>query len=131
MSDESGCGISLLVIAGIGAYIYWAGGIKTVWYAATYRVGIDKVQVDPEPTNCDFMHAPLGQKDCHYESTVAAYNTTGTLIGGDYAPKYGHDSNTGKPIISWDQGKTWVWFDGTEIPDQKVTSVIVSWTKKQ
>ena len=50
-------------------------------------------------------------------------------MGGDDAPKYSHDTKTGKPIVSWDNGKSWVWYPGAEIPDQKVKSVSVSWIK--
>lgn len=75
------------------------------------------------------MHAPLGNKECHYEAAVTAYNAAGDLVGGDDAPKYSHDTKTGKPIISWDDGKTWVWFARADIPDQKVKSVIVTWSK--
>jgi hypothetical protein len=27
-------------------------------------------QVDHRPTDCDFFHAPMGHKDCHYEREV-------------------------------------------------------------
>lgn len=106
MSDKRDSWIGFLVVAGIGAYVYWAGGIKTVWYAATYGVPTDTIHVAAQPSDCDFMHAPLGQKGCRYESTVTAYNAAGEVVGGDDAPKYGHDTKTGKPIISWDNGKT-------------------------
>ena len=104
--------------------------VKTVWYAAEYQISTGKIHVDAKPQDCNFMHAPLGNKDCHYESVVTAYNAAGELVGGDDAPKYSHDIKTGKPIVSWDGGKSWVWFPGAEIPDQKVNAVCVSWTKK-
>jgi len=26
--------------------------------------------VDPKPTDCDFWHAPIGKKGCHYQTAV-------------------------------------------------------------
>jgi hypothetical protein len=64
-----------------------------------------------------------------YQASVAAYNATGALVGGHDAPKYGHDTKTGKPIISWDNGKTWDWYAGADVPSSKVDSVMVTWLK--
>jgi hypothetical protein len=129
LSEDSKGWIGILFLAGIAAYIYWLGGIKTVWYSATYQVSTDKVHIDAEPTDCDFWHAPLGKKDCHYESEVTAVNAAGEVVGGDHAPKYRHDSQTGKPIVSYDYGKTWGWYPAADIPDPRATSVIVTWSK--
>jgi hypothetical protein len=126
--NDKGNWIGFLVIAAIAAYVYWAGGVKTVWYAMVYKVSIANVHVDPQPGDCDFMHAPLGEKGCHYESLVSAYIGNGQMVGGDDAPKYAHDAKTGSPIISWDNGKTWEVFGG-DIPNQKVESVTVVWHK--
>jgi hypothetical protein len=73
------------------------------------------------------MHAPLGNKECYYEAAVAAYNAAGEIVGGDDAPKYGHDSRTAKPIGSWGNGKNWVWFMGADIPNPTVNSVAAVW----
>lgn len=105
------------------------GWFNQGWYSVRYFVPPNEVHVDARPQDCDFMHAPLGSKGCHYEAVVAAYNSAGDLLSGDRAPKYGHDSKTGKPIISWDQGKTWTWMVAAAVPDQKVKSVNVSWMK--
>jgi hypothetical protein len=85
------------------------------------------MHIDPQPSDCDFIHAPLGDKGCHYEASVAAYNSAGQVVGGDRAPKYGHDQKTGKPIVSDDNGHTW-WLLDNE-PDKKVQSVVVTWSK--
>jgi hypothetical protein len=116
------------ILAAIIVFVVWAGGITEAWYCAKYQVTPDKLHVDAEPKDCDFMHAPLGIKGCHYEADVNAYNAEGSLVGGDHAPKYGRDSKTGKTIISWDGGKTWEWMMGA-IPNTKVTSIVVSWVK--
>ena len=131
MSENSGSGgwVFWLVGAGVVTWIYWAGGINQVWYSLQYSVGADKVHVDAKPKDCDFMHAPIGDKGCSYKASVTAYNATGELVGGDDAPKYGHDTKTGKPIISRDNGKTWDWYSGADVPNSKVDSVIVTWLK--
>jgi len=97
--------------------------------AGTSAVPTDKVVMDAKPTDCDFMHAPLGNKDCHYEAAVTAVNAAGDVVGGDHAPKYGHDSQTGRPIVSYDNGKTWDRFPAADLPDQRAASVIVTWSK--
>jgi len=131
LSENGGIGtwVFFLIVASIGAWIFWAGGINNAWYSLKYLVSADKVHVDGKPTDCDFMNTPLGDKRCHYEAAVTAYNAAGEVVGGDHAPKYGHDGNTGKPIISYDNGKTWNWLPAADIPDPKIKSVIVSWVK--
>ena len=55
-----------LALVGLAGYMYWVGP-WVLWYAHKYHVPHDKVYIDPEPKDCDFWHAPLGVKDCHYE----------------------------------------------------------------
>jgi len=121
MSDQDG---SLLGCIGfvvlVAGAIWWAGGINSAWYSARYAVLPSKVQIDPEPKDCDFMHAPLGSKGCHYDANVAAYNANGDLVGGDNAPRYSRDTKTGKPIVSYNDGATWEWLLGaTEVPIER------------
>jgi hypothetical protein len=40
------------------------------WYAVKYDVPVSHVIVEPEPHDCDFLHAPIGDKDCHYLEVV-------------------------------------------------------------
>jgi hypothetical protein len=75
------------------------------------------------------MTAPLGVKGCRFDAVVRAYNSEGLHVAGDNAPQYSRDKNTGKPILSWDEGKTWIWLQGGDLPDSKVKKVKVSWTK--
>jgi hypothetical protein len=61
-----------LVFADVTAYyLFWVGP-NVVWYAFEYGVPTDKVNIAPQPTDCDFWHAPVGFKDCHYERWVKA-----------------------------------------------------------
>lgn len=88
-----------------------------------------QLHVDAEPKDCDFLHAPLGSKSCHYEADVNAYNAEGILVAGDHAPEFGHDSKTGKPIVSWNGGKTWEWMTTADVPNTNVTRVVISWVR--
>jgi hypothetical protein len=75
------------------------------------------------------MYAPLGEKDCHYNKVVQGLNAQGLVVTGDNAPRYGHDTQTGQPIVSYDEGKTWDWLgEGLQV-DLHVTKVEISWTK--
>jgi hypothetical protein len=132
MSDRSenvGC-LGLLVIIIVAGVSWGSGGwIDWLWYAAEYTVMPNRVEVAARPRDCDFMHSPLGNKDCHYKPVVAAYNANGDLVGGDNTPRYGRDTKTGKPIISYDSGATWDWTGATDVPSRKVFRVAVTWTK--
>jgi len=111
----------------LAGWLYFVG-FNATWYMVEYQVSPDKIHVDAKPKDCNFWRAPLGDQECHYEASATAYNATGQVVGGDDAPKYAH-STTGKPIISWDKGKTWVLFTGADIPDQKINPVVVTWSK--
>lgn len=132
LKDNSGCFQIVLAIAIATALIYvgiYAIGGSQSWYSILYRVPASKVQIKTRPKDCDFMHAPMGDKGCHYVARVYVYNADGNLIAGDEAPRYSYDNKTRKPIISWDKGQTWDWTSGSDIPDQNADSVIVSWSK--
>jgi hypothetical protein len=119
-------GLLVLILVGIGVWVWWSGfSLFEIVVAYTYEVSPSAVSVDAEPTDCDFMHAPLGSKDCHYESRVTAYNADGAVVSENHAPKHRHDNKTGSPIISWDGGKTW---SGDNL---KASRVWVTWTKVQ
>jgi hypothetical protein len=98
--------------------------------AEEYHVSTDAVVINHKPHGCDFEDAPLGNKHCHYEKTVTAYNAQGLQVGGDQTPLYSNDTNTNKAIISHDNGKSWDWLpDEIKSVDRKVTRVVVIWTK--
>jgi len=127
-SDESGCGF--IVLAVVGVYFFApASWTNAVWYGVKYKVGLSEVHTDAKPTDCDFMHAPLGNKDCSYVAHVKAYNAKGVLVAGEDAPKYGRDTKTRDPIVSYDGGKNWDWYPG-DFPDLTVASVQVFWRKE-
>lgn len=131
-SDDSfGC-LVFLVIGGAvlvfsSSSYSWS---NAVWYSVEYGVSFNDVQTDAKPSDCDFLHAPLGDKGCTYKAHVKVFNADGVLVAGEDAPVYGSDTKTGKPIISYDGGKTWNWYDGATIPNPKAKSVRVFWTKE-
>ncbi|MGA8692530.1 MAG: hypothetical protein WB689_01560, partial [Xanthobacteraceae bacterium] len=61
--------IRCLVFVAMAICFYWVGPSV---YSIKYAVSADKIYVDPKPTDCDFWHAPLGKKGCHYQRVVIA-----------------------------------------------------------
>jgi hypothetical protein len=90
-------------------------------YAALYDVGSRDVFIQKKPHDCEFLAAPLGVKYCDYERTVsfARWKT----------------STEGKPIVSYDDGKTWSEFEppvGETVPKiSTVKAVYINWDKKE
>jgi hypothetical protein len=124
-----------LIGVSIFALIVWFV-LPTSWtdpflYSTEYTITTEQVHWNTKPADCDWGHAPLGDKGCHFKKTVTAFNAAGEVVGGDDAPTYGNDTKTGKPIISYDKGKTWAWLpeDAPKIPDLKVKSVEIGWNK--
>jgi hypothetical protein len=130
-SDDSfGCFFLVLIVA--GGYLAFSnyGWTNSLWYSVQYGVGYSDVQTDAKPNDCDFIHAPLGDKGCSYKAHVKVYNADGVLVAGENAPKYGSDTKTAKPIVSYDGGKNWDWYVGTTVPNPKPKSVRVFWVKE-
>lgn len=40
------------------------------WYAMQNNIPVERVSVQPKPHDCEFMKAPLGDKNCHFERVV-------------------------------------------------------------
>ncbi len=83
-------------------------------YALRYHADSSRVQVVPRPADCDWSYAPLGRKGCHYEKEV-------------FVTRYSTDAKTGKPIVTYDDGKTWDWLPEGEKPGP--VQVYVTWRK--
>ena len=133
-SGSAGCLVSIAVLGVIGWSLTPSKWIDPLWYATRYNISTDQVHRSNKPTDCDWGRAPLGEKGCHYEKTVAAYNAQGWLLDGDGAPLFSHEAKTGKPIVSYDGGKTWDWpaVDANGNPvsvDLRVKTVEVAWRK--
>jgi hypothetical protein len=97
-------------------------GFSDMWnskarYSLWYSVGYDQVTVQKKPTDCNFFHAPIGDKDCHYDRQVSTIRVkTENSDPARFAINY----------VSYDDGNTWI-VDDANPPTQP--QVIVSWEK--
>jgi hypothetical protein len=94
MKDAGGWLFLALVVVVIA---YLAGITDTKWWYSNYLSVKDdsKIVIEKKPHDCEFMTAPLGRKNCHYDKVVATV-------------KWG--MSAGKPVQSFDEGKTWYAF---------------------
>jgi hypothetical protein len=96
-SGSSASWIVYLIFLGLifGGMRLWDSSLR---YAFQYGVNLSDVNKDPKPHDCDWLKAPIGDKECHCEVDVTKTKvSTGT------------DPTTGIPIISYDDGITWNW----------------------
>jgi hypothetical protein len=128
--DNFGC-LLFLVLIPVGLYLAVSHGSwsNSLWYSVQYQVGFGDVQTDAKPDDCDFLRAPLGSKGCSYKAHVKVLNADGVQVAGEGAPMYGSDTKTAKPIISYDGGKNWNWYEGA-VPSPKPKYVGVFWVKE-
>jgi hypothetical protein len=84
------------VFVAMAACFYWLGPSV---YSIKYAVSAEKIYVDPKPTDCDFWHAPLGKKGCHYQRIVIARYAKGIreIRSGEHDANERFDS----VLISW------------------------------
>jgi hypothetical protein len=104
----------------------------SLWYNANY----DQVTIQNKPADCNFFHAPMGGKGCHYDRQVSTVRVgPGTNPWGGQSISYDEGitwtqtakNQNGDPIVSNDGGKSW----STEfVPSFTKPEVNVSWEKK-
>jgi hypothetical protein len=89
-------------------------------YEMYYNIAADAITIQEMPHDCEFLSAPLGNKYCHYERIVSIIRWA--------------TSKDGKPIISYDDGKTWSAFSPdipAKVPQHStVKELFVAWEKK-
>jgi len=78
-------------------------------YALEYGVQYGQVSKLAEPHDCDWMTAPLGKKNCHYEPEV---HSAFAAI------------REGKPMVTYDRGKTW-----SDNTNMEQTAVWITWQR--
>jgi hypothetical protein len=110
-SEWGGLGCLILV------FFAWDLVVEPIWYSTfrysvQYGVEYSSVTRLKKPHKCDFFAAPIGNKHCSYEAQVSLVKTA--------------ISTEGKPIVSFDEGKTWMVNDGT--PPAK-PSAYITWKK--
>lgn len=112
MKGDIGC---FLIVAGVAAGLWFAiwGRHTSLRYQLEYSTKSEMVTIARKPADCDFLSAPLGRKDCHYEKTV-------------FVEKFDVDPSVNRPIVSRDGGKSWTWNDGGPL---KGARVYVAWRK--
>jgi hypothetical protein len=114
-------------------FVLPASWTDPLWYFYTYKVNIEQVHSNPKPRDCDFLHAPLGEKGCHYKKSVIGFNSTGDVVmvpDDQDEVVFGTDPKTGMRTVSFDQGKTWHDLDARpKSPDVKVSGVQINWIK--
>jgi hypothetical protein len=85
--SNSGAGV-FFVVAVVGAIWYYESDldwIVTNRAEGRYHLGADKIAVHGKrPHDCDFMTAPLGSKNCHYERE---YAVEWLALSGDSPPR--------------------------------------------
>lgn len=111
-SSDLGAGIGCLaVLAFVAGFIWWLlpdSWTDPIKYSTMYSVNTEKVNLTPKPKDCEFMHAPIGNKECHYKKVVWVYNKEGEIVDGDFAPQQ------------------------SQLPaDRKAVRVDVDWTKEK
>jgi hypothetical protein len=87
------------VVVAIAACSYW---LEPGVYSIKYALSADKIYVDPKPADCDFWHAPVGKKGCHYQRIVIA-----------------RDAKEVREIRP-----------GESDPNERFDSILISWVKK-
>ena len=115
MKGDSGC--SWIVVLVICYFLYV--GSSAAWrsktrYALQYGVPDKDVHYNRRPHDCDFLAAPVGDKNCHYDSNVQYHSV---LV---------RDNGLGYSVVSYDDGKTWQPNDGSAIAERYV---MISWTR--
>ena len=111
----------------VAAFLWFTVG-REAWYSKLryviqYSVPYGEVTKANEPHDCDWLRAPLGDKVCHFEIQVSkVLNARDTY---------------GKPIMSYDDGVTWIPNGDTdrpispEVPKSipEVSSINLTWQK--
>jgi hypothetical protein len=99
--------------------IKWCAIVVVIFIAAawifepTFRYSVKSVEgPGPQPTDCDFMTAPLGNKGCHYEMRRVLVDHDGNYIA----------------TVNWFNSRT----DG-KLEDQnaKPETLVITWEKVQ
>jgi hypothetical protein len=79
-SDHFYTFIGILIVFGLPGWAVWRLCPDSLKYGTIYHVPASHVLVNKEPTDCDWGHAPVGDKGCHYEKEIEPLRTdTGTV----------------------------------------------------
>jgi len=108
--------LAALLPYGVAVLVAWLwlgdGWHSPLRYSIQYGVPLSEISKPEKPHDCDFLTAPLGIKNCRYDLHEQIVKTA--------------MSTTGVPIVSYDEGKTWAFNNGS--PPVK-PQVILMWEK--
>jgi len=113
---------SLVLIVFLVPLVSWAW-YSQFRYSIQYDVPMSQVIAAKEPHDCDFLKAPIGDKECSYDAVVTTTTTTVPPTDGALTLL----NNAGEVIVSFDEGKTWV--VKRSLPTK--TFVYVTWKKTE
>jgi|ERR1017187_7140409 hypothetical protein len=65
----------------------WDRWTDKAWYSVRYDAAFADITVEYRPVDCDFMHAPLGDKGCSYKKHVAGRQGTTNIVIVDWEKK--------------------------------------------
>jgi hypothetical protein len=111
--------------------MWWIKTRISLWYSVAY----DQVTIEKQPKDCNFFHAPLGGKDCHYDPHVSIVKVDNSNLWGGQSISYDNGENwihksksqNGDAIVSTDGGKSW---SPDFVPPFTKPGVVVTWEKK-
>jgi hypothetical protein len=72
-------------------------GTAKTRFAFQYGVNVSDIAKDDKPHDCDWLKAPIGDKECHYDAEAKVLKVRTAL-----------DQTTGRPIVSYDDD-AWSW----------------------
>jgi hypothetical protein len=64
------------------AHIDACGDVQREYYRTLYGNSSSNVLITAQPHDCEFMTAPLGEKNCHYEKTIEFDKSSDTVYVG-------------------------------------------------
>jgi hypothetical protein len=119
------------------AVVTWLPGLwhNKLRYSLWYSVDYAQVTVEKKPKDCNFFHAPMGDKDCDYDPHVSVIKVDNSNMWGGQSISYDNGETwthtakgkDGSRIVSNDGGKTW----STDfVPPFTKPGVVVTWEKK-
>jgi hypothetical protein len=108
---------TLIVLVWLFTFASSPRWLMKLWYSFSYDVNYDQVTIEKKPTDCEFLHSPLGSKDCHYSREVSSIRVKIVNL----EPPRGSIN-----YVSFDDGRTWTVDDGS--PPAK-RQVLVYWKR--
>lgn len=79
------CGtVALAMFFGLPSYFVWSIAPDSIrypiYYSLRYSIPYKHVSVDKHPADCDWGHAPVGDKGCHYEKYTSLEPENGSPV---------------------------------------------------